>query len=263
MAFLPSGTFPRSPGFPQMGMPQPGIAGDMGGTNLGYPQPVVNADGSVGPAGGVGGTQSVNQPNNPVFGAMANLGLSSGGVNNLVPNNPTALIDPVLASKGLGPYGGLADVLASIASADDLQTMYALLSMGQGGNPAMEGFGSEGNFIAGAYGGLLGNQMLPTLGQLLAPAWGNAQVMQGNPNNPLGAMLAGGTPEQQIGSILGIVQQLAGSQMNPLIARALIYGLQRSGQSYSAQQAMEGAGQQTFLQYLANNAPGLTAYLGA
>src|SRR6188472_3110096 len=92
---------------------------------------------------------SVGVPSNPVTGATRDAGYSGAGILGTVRDTPTALINDALKARGLGLYGGAGDLLSSIASPDQLDTLYALSAAGKnsfGGSPS-----DQGNYFINFY----------------------------------------------------------------------------------------------------------------
>lgn len=235
--------------------------GPISALGSGQPQ-TVNPDGSVGPTtaqGGGFGPNGPSIPSAPVTGAVANMGYSGAGLNEVIRNMPTALIEDVIGGAGYSPYGGLADILGSVASPDQMNTLYSLLAAGQGGY-AGDSAAAQGNFLTNFYQGLMGSQQLPSLSSIFAPAFRGS----GDLSDPFYGLLTGGTSSQQVSELLGAVNDISKMSMNPLLARALMMQLQRAGNMYeSATNKIGGAAtNMPFLQWLRQNAPNVMNALG-
>lgn len=257
-----------SPISPNMGGPV-GLGGGPGSGIPSLQQAVAqgrNPDGSSQPSGATGGGFGPGGPTlggGSLTGAMAGAGYTPAGTIGLGRDMPTAILEGVLRGGGYSAGGGLGDLLYSIASPDQLNTLYALLGAGQGGYAGAD-YNSFGNMVSNFYnsliggggGGANGGGLPPSLSSVLGPAFGGS----GSIDDPFGGLLTGGTPAQQVSQLLGAVGDIAGMSMPGLVRSALMRQLQRAGAMYGEGQA--SGGNSTFLSWLQNQAPFLAHSLG-
>jgi hypothetical protein len=223
----------------------------------------VSPDGAAPPnVGGQVTTRSIlNGPAgtnaDPLTGFVRNQDYSGAGIYDVVRNTPTALINDVTSAAGMDPNAGIGDILSSIASPDQLDALYALLSASQGA--ITPGPNAQGNFISNFYQGLLGQQGVPSMAQMFGGAFGHGATQ---PTSPLYGLLTGGSPSQQLGQFLGMVRDMSSvAGMNPLLARAMLAQLTALGRQYASDQGKVGANQ-TFVDYLQQRDPMLVRNLG-
>lgn len=225
------------------------------------PSPVrLNPDGSAAPVAGTMGTGAagpIGVPPNPTTGAAAARGVSGIGALNTVQDNPTAIINDIFGATGQDPYAGLADALAGAMTPDQIGTLVGILSANAGQIPDP---GSQYNLISSLYEGLMGSQQLPSLAQLFGGVFNSPNA--GNPNNPFYGMLTGGDPGAQVGQLLGAVMDMSqATGVNDLQARSIAARLNAIARQYLSSSNKIGANQ-TFVDYLQRQAPGLVGALG-
>lgn len=219
----------------------------------------LNPDGSAPPVnmgGGITARSVMSGTPNPTTGPLANFNYSGAGTQDVVRNNPTAILDQVLQQRGIDPYGGLGDVLGSIANGQQLDTLFNILAAnsGQFGGTAND----QGGWLARFYQGLLGNQQIPNMGQVFGGVFNNGAQQAGS---PLYGLLTGGTPSQQAGQLIGAIGDVGRMAMSPLALRAMQASLSRLANIYVGNQGQIGANQ-TFVDYLQRVAPQLVGALG-
>lgn len=217
----------------------------------------LNPDGSAMPSmgGGGGGLGAINVPTGRLSGLAGQL---AGGQPQAEALNadPALLATSLATNMGMDPFAGLADLIGSVATPDQLNTLISLL-----GTTQDVGVYPQNSLEARA--GLLQSMMgsgaqMPTISQVLGPAVGQGM---GNPNNPLYGLLSGGTPGQQTGQLLSAVMDLAGaSGMDQLQAAGLARRLDALSRQYLTQQYGTNPGGQAgggtpFIDWLQQQAP--------
>lgn len=241
---------------------------NMTGTNpLG--QQIVQPDGSSLPGSvtptAVGGGSVPGMPNASGPAAAYN----GASIPDLAFNTPNALIWRTLGvdTNNAGQMAGaasspLAAALNNVADANQLNTLYALLSTGNGAAGSVDGT-DQLNWLSGFYNSMANpGSALPTLPSLFGSLFHGS-----GDNTGLGMLFNQGTAQNQASTLLSAISNMAQMNMNPLVARALMNSLQVLGSQY-----MEAAGRMNanstgqpsmaFSQWLQRNAPQITQYLG-
>jgi hypothetical protein len=222
----------------------------------------LNPDGSAAPTTGLPSTSGALQtPQNPLTGQVAGLGLSGAGAASAI-QAPSTLLQTLFQSQHRDPYAGLLDQVSGMLDPDKLDMLMAILGATQGVTPSP---GDTANTILGIQQGLMGQNQLPNLSQILGPVFGMANGQRGNPaSSPLYGILTGGDPSQQVGMLLNAVTSMAGlSGMNDLQARGLAARLNALSREYLAgQNQVQSGGGTSFLDWLERSAPQLAHTLG-
>lgn len=221
----------------------------------------LNPDGSAAPTGGAPGGTAITSPMSPLTGQVRDLGLSGAGAASAI-QAPSTLLSSLFASQGRDPYAGLLDQIAGMMDPDQLDMLMAILGATQGVTPTA---GDTANTILGMQQGLMGQQQLPSISQVLGPVFGMGNGERGNPaSSPLYGILTGGDPSQQVGMLLNAVSSLGDlSGMNSMQARGLAARLNALSREYLASQnQVQSGGGTSFLDWLQRAAPQLTHTLG-
>lgn len=228
------------------------------------PTPVrLNPDGSAAPsamggaAGGGGLSEAINTPTGHLGGLIGQL--AGGGEQAKAFNADPMLMATALATNaGMDPFAGLADLVGSAVTPDQLNTLIALLASAQDVALTPQNSGDARASILQSMMGSGG--MMPTMAQVLGPA---VQGNMGNPRNGLYGLLSGGTSGQQVDQLMRAVIDASGaSGMDQLQAAGLARRLDALGREYLTQQygthpGGQAGGGTPFIDWILQQAPGV------